>query len=72
MQAAVSAFWLFTRLQNSFNLCGAYNFCAGQCFVWKEGSCNKELTIQFFHNATKWLEGKPGPVLIIQDGASRH
>ena len=59
-------------LPHRINWYGAYDFCAGQCFIWNEGSCDKEHTIQFLHNVTKWLAVKPGPVVIIWDGASWH
>ena len=34
-------------LADRINWYGAYDFCAGHCFIWNESSCNKEHTIQF-------------------------
>ena len=35
-------------LSDRINWYGSYDFCAGQCFIWNEGNCNKDHTIQFF------------------------
>ena len=54
------------------NWYGAYDFGAGQCFIWNEGSCNKEHTIQFLQRMAEWLGDGPGAVIIIWDGATWH
>ena len=59
-------------LSDRINRYGAYDFGAGQCFVWNEGSCNKEHTIQFLQRMAEWLGDGPGPVVIIWDGATWH
>ena len=59
-------------LAHRINWYGAYDFTAGQCFIWNEGNCNKEHTIQFLHDVNRRLDGKPGTVVIIWDGASWH
>lgn len=59
-------------LSDRINWYGAYDFCAGQCFIWNEGNCNKEHTIQFLQRIAEWLDEQPGTVVIIWDGAPWH
>ena len=59
-------------LSDRINWYGAYDFGAGQCFIWNEGNCNKEHTIQFLQRMTEWLDDEPGAVVIIWDGATWH
>ena len=59
-------------LSDRINWYGAYDFCAGQCFIWNEGNCNKDHTIQFLQRMTEWLDDEPGAVVIIWDGATWH
>lgn len=59
-------------LSDRINWYGAYDFSQGQCFIWNEGSCNKEQTIQFLHHLATWLGNEPGPVMIVWDGAPWH
>jgi transposase len=59
-------------LADRINWYGAYDFCAGQCFIWNEGNCNKDHTIQFLQRMTEWLGDAPGAVVIIWDGATWH
>ena len=59
-------------LADRINWYGAYDCCAGQCFIWNEGSCNKEHTIQFLLRMAAWLDDELGSVVIIWDGAAWH
>ena len=59
-------------LADRINWYGAYDFSQGQCFIWNEGSCNKEHTVQFLHHLSAWLDDKSTPVVIIWDGAPWH
>jgi len=59
-------------LSERINGYGAYDFGAGLCFIWNEGNCNKEHTIQFLQRMADWLQDGPGAVLIIWDGATWH
>ena len=59
-------------LSARLNCFGAYNFTAGTCFVWEEGTCNGETTLHFLQKLSHWL-GKPDRrVVLIWDGASYH
>ena len=59
-------------LAHRINWYGAYDFAEGQCFIWNEGACNKEHTIQFLQRMAAWLTDAPGAVVIIWDGAPWH
>jgi transposase len=54
------------------NCFGAYNFTDGACFVWEEGKCNGDTTMQFLQKLAHWLDEKHRQVIIIWDGASYH
>ena len=57
-------------LAHRINWYGAYDFTAGRCMIWNEGSCNKEHTIQFLQRIAAWLGDESREVVIIWDGAS--
>ena len=59
-------------LADRINWYGAYDFAQGRCFIWHEGSCNKENTVSFLHHLADWLDDSSIPVLIILDGAPWH
>jgi transposase len=59
-------------LSERINWYGAYDFSCGQCFVWHEGACNGEHTIQFLTRLRTWLGDSPEQVVIVWDGASWH
>ena len=59
-------------LADRINWYGAYDFSYGQCFIWNEGNCDKEKTVQFLHHLAGWLGKNPAPVVIIWDGAPWH
>ena len=59
-------------LAHRINWYGAYDFAAGRCLIWNEGSCNKEHTIQFLQRLAAWLGDETGEAVIIWDGASWH
>jgi transposase len=59
-------------LSDRINWYGAYNFNQGECFIWNEGSCNKETTVRFLHRLAEWVGTVTCPVVIIWDGAPWH
>ena len=59
-------------LSDRINWYGAYDFSQGKCFIWNEGSCNKEQTVQFLQHLAAWLNTDPTSVVIIWDGAPWH
>jgi hypothetical protein len=68
-------------LSKRINWYGAYDFSEGRTFIWHEGKCNGEHTIQFLQRLSTWLhESAPkggaakggAQVVIIWDGASYH
>ncbi len=59
-------------LAQRINWYGAYDFAEGRCFIWNEGPCNKEHTIQFLQRMAAWLDEAPGAVVLIWDGAPWH
>ena len=59
-------------LSARINWYGAYNFAEGRCFLWHEGKCNGDNTIQFLHHLAQWLAETTRQVVIIWDGASYH
>lgn len=54
------------------NWFGAYNFAAGQCFLWQEGKCNSDTTLAFLEQLAQWLATAAGKVVIIWDNVSYH
>ncbi len=59
-------------LAHRINWYGVYDFAEGRCFIWNEGTCNKEHTIQFLQRMAACLADAPGAVVIIWDGAPWH
>ena len=59
-------------MSDRINWYGAYNFTAGQCFIWNEGHCNQEHTVVFLERVAAWLGPTDRPVVIIWDGAPWH
>jgi transposase len=59
-------------LSDRINWYGAYDFNQGQCFLWHEGACNQDNTIQFLHHLVAWRGDVTTPVVIIWDGAPWH
>jgi len=59
-------------LAERINWYGAYDFSHGQCFIWHEGQCNQENTVQFLQHLATWLGSSSVPVVIIWDGAPCH
>jgi transposase len=60
------------RLSDRINWYGAYNFTAGQCFIWAEGACNTDKTIHFLHQLDEWLRTEKRQVVVVWDGAPWH
>lgn len=59
-------------LSDRINWYGAYDFSKGQCFIWNEGACNGEHTVQFLEKLAVWLGDSDMPTTIIWDGAPWH
>jgi len=59
-------------LADRINWYGAYDFTCGQGFLWHEGGCNSENSIQFLQHLARWLGPLSVPVVIIWDGAPWH
>jgi hypothetical protein len=59
-------------LAERINWYGAYDFSQGRCFIWNEGSCDQEHTLQFLQRLAAWLGEVVVPVVIIWDGAPWH
>jgi transposase len=53
------------------NWYGAYDFSQGQAFIWHEGRCNSEHTVQFLRRLVDQLDSEC-PLVIIWDGAPWH
>lgn len=54
------------------NWYGAYDFSEGRCFIWHEGACNSEHTINFLKRLQQWLNETKRQIVIIWDGAPWH
>ena len=52
-------------LAERINWYGAYDFSASQCFIWNEGACNQDHTIEFLHHVATWIGDEPGEVVLI-------
>jgi hypothetical protein len=59
-------------LSARLNCFGAYNFTDGACFIWEDGKCNGDTTMQFLQQLAHWLDETHRQVVIIWDGASYH
>ena len=59
-------------LSARLNWYGAYDFAAGQAFIWHQGKCNSEHTAQFLQRLKLWLGNSKQQVVIIWDGAPWH
>lgn len=67
--------WRFSdcpRLADRLNWYGAYDFGRGQCFIWQDGACNGDNTIEFLRHLQTWLGPSALPTVIIWDGAPWH
>jgi transposase len=59
-------------LRDRINWYGAYNFTDGQCFIWAEGACNSDKTIDFLRQVKAWIQADGRKVVVIWDGAPWH
>lgn len=59
-------------LSDRINWYGAYDFSRGRTFLWQDGGCTSEKTIQFLQQLARWLGPLALPVVIIWDGAPWH
>ena len=51
---------------------GAYDFTHGACFLWQNGRCNGEETVNFLRAPVAWRAGKGGRWVLIWDNAPCH
>ncbi len=59
-------------LSARLNYFGAYNFTDGTCFVWEDGKCNGDTTMNFLQQLSLWRNETHRQVVLIWDGASYH
>jgi transposase len=59
-------------LSARINWYGAYDFSEGQAFIWHEGKCNGDHTIQFLQRLAAGFDGADCQLVIIWDGAPWH
>jgi transposase len=60
------------RLQDRMNAYGAYDFSNGECFLWENGWCNGEQTVNFLRALAAWRAGQKGRLVLIWDNAPCH
>ena len=60
------------KLQQRMNAYGAYDFSNGECFLWQDGWCNGEQTVNFLRALVAWRAGKEGRLVLIWDNAPCH
>jgi transposase len=59
-------------LSARINWYGAYDFTEGRVFIWHEGKCNSEHTVQFLQRLRQWIDDSKRQLVIIWDGAPWH
>jgi transposase len=60
------------KLQDRMNAYGAFDFTHGECFLWQNGWCNGEQTVNFLRALVAWRAGKKGRLVLIWDNAPCH
>jgi transposase len=60
------------KLSDRMNAYGAYDFTHGECFLWQNGWCNGEETVNFLRALVTWRAGKRGRLVVIWDNAPCH
>jgi transposase len=60
------------KLSERLNCYGAYDFSNGECFLWEDGWCDGERTVEFLRELKRWREGKAGELVVIWDNAPCH
>ena len=60
------------KLSDRMNAYGAYDFTHGECFLWQNGWCNGEETVNFLRALVAWRAGKEGRLVMIWDDAPCH
>jgi transposase len=60
------------KLSDRMNAYGAYDFTHGECFLWQNGWCNGEETVNFLRALVAWRAGKEGRLVLIWDNAPCH
>lgn len=67
--------WIVSQspgLSAKLNWYGAYDFTHGQCFIWENGRCNGDNTVEFLEALAAWQNAEGKTVYIIMDGAPWH
>ena len=59
-------------LSERMNAYGAYDFTNGECFLWQNGWCDGEQTVNFLRALATWRAGKKGRIVLIWDNAPCH
>jgi len=59
-------------LSARLNWFGAYDFTDGACFIWQNGKCNGETTMEFLQHLSDRFKDDPRQTVLIWDGASYH
>jgi hypothetical protein len=52
-------------LAHRINWFGAYNFTDGDCFIWENGPCNAETTMQFLQQLQRRFTGDTRKIVLI-------
>jgi transposase len=60
------------KLSDRMNAYGAYDFTHGECFLWQNGWCNGEETVNFLRALVAWRAGMEGRLVLIWDNAPCH
>jgi transposase len=60
------------KRSDRMNAYGAYDFTHGECFLWQNGWCNGEETVNFLRALVAWRAGKGGRLVLIWDNAPCH
>ena len=60
------------KLSDRMNAYGAYDFTHGECFLWRNGWCDGEETVNLLRALVAWRAGKPGRLVLIWDNAPCH
>jgi hypothetical protein len=60
------------KRSDRMNAYGAYDFTHGECFLWPNGWCNGDETVNFLRALVAWRAGTPGRLVLIWDNAPCH
>lgn len=60
------------KRSDRMNAYGAYDFTHGECFLWQNGWCNGDETVNFLRALVAWRAGEAGRLVLIGDNAPCH